>query len=213
LRAGTFFITGTVIPVEANYQPLCVGSRITDLIERKSVSMDFRRGDCVVHPSFGLGTVVKIEEMDFAGNKQRLFYRVNFINSTVWIPVNVPNTRGIRPVTPKRALTRYRRVLKNPPEILEDDFRKRQAELEERARQGSFRTLCELVRDLTARDRFKPLNGFDLNLLRQSRESLQQEWAASSGKTPDEAALEIDTLLQKGLQVSGERMSPGATAA
>jgi RNA polymerase-interacting CarD/CdnL/TRCF family regulator len=162
--------------------------------------MDFNQGDQVVHPSYGLGKVITVEEMNFSGNKPRLFYRVDFINSTVWVPVNVPNPRSLRPVTSRRALSRYRRILKSSATPLDDDFRKRQQQLEERSGVGTFHSLCELVRDLHARDHKKPLNGFDLNLLRQARQSLQQEWAAVCGISEAEASHEVEALLNIGVQ-------------
>jgi RNA polymerase-interacting CarD/CdnL/TRCF family regulator len=161
--------------------------------------MDYKRGDYVVHPNHGLGTVVNIEEMDFAGNKPSLFYRVDFRSTTVWIPVNTDRV-GLRPLTNKRDLTDYQDLLKMPPAYLEDDFRKRQNELEARLEDGKFQGLCEVVRDLSARHQQRALNNFDSAMLKQSREALVQEWAASKGISPSEAAKEIDTLLAKAMQ-------------
>jgi RNA polymerase-interacting CarD/CdnL/TRCF family regulator len=65
-----------------------------------------------------------------------------------------------------------------------------------RLRGGSFQTLCEVVRDLTARGRIKPLNEADSAALRRARAAMLQEWAAAAGVTPAEAAAEVDALLQ-----------------
>ena len=65
--------------------------------------MNINRGDHVVHPRFGVGTVVSIEVRHFSEATPRLFYRVDFNNTTLWIPVPIPETGGaggpIIPVT------------------------------------------------------------------------------------------------------------------
>ncbi|HEY5573778.1 MAG TPA: hypothetical protein VIK64_12235 [Anaerolineales bacterium] len=162
--------------------------------------MNFSCGDDVVHPKFGVGTVVCIEEMVFSGDGPSVFYRVDFGKTTLWIPVKIPKSRGIRPVTHKRDLARYRSVLKSQPVHLNDNFRKRQVELEDRMDAGTFQSLCEVVRDLSARNREKILSNYELTLLRRTREAMDSEWARASNLPLVDAADEIDALLRKGRQ-------------
>jgi RNA polymerase-interacting CarD/CdnL/TRCF family regulator len=158
--------------------------------------MNFSRGDTVVHPSFGVGTVVAIEEMAFAGEGARLFYRVDFGVTTIWVPLELqqPSSR-LRPVTPKADLGRFRTLLNSPPELLDNDFRKRQVELVNRLGLGTFQALCEVVRDLSARNRLKSLGNSESTLLNRTRQALIQEWAAASEKYQADAEGEIDALL------------------
>ena len=135
--------------------------------------MNINRGDHVVHPRFGVGTVVSIEVRHFSEAAPRLFYRVDFDNTTLWIPVPIPETGGLRPVTPKSDLSHYRQLLKSSPVPLDNDFRLRKITLDERLKAGTFQSLCEVVRDL--------LRG-DLGLLQADRVfSLQFD----SGHLPD----------------------------
>jgi CarD family transcriptional regulator len=161
--------------------------------------MEYKRGDYVVHPNHGLGTVITIEEMDFNGTAPCLFYRIDFRSTTVWVPVETEKV-GLRPLTSEHDLSKYREVLRKPPEYLEDDFRKRQTELEARLELGDFKGLCGVVRDLYARNQEKTLNNFDAALLKQSREALIQEWAAATNQAPVEAEKEIDALLEEAVQ-------------
>jgi RNA polymerase-interacting CarD/CdnL/TRCF family regulator len=164
--------------------------------------MNFNRGDHVVHQSFGVGTVVSIEGMNFSGNKPRLFYRVEFLKTTVWVPVGNEPSRGLRPITPKSKLYQFRALLKSSPVILDADFRTRQKELENRINIGTFQSLCEIVRDLSALNWLKPLNYYEKTLLKQSRTSLATEWSETSGLGVSEALDEIDGCLLKGKQQS-----------
>jgi len=162
--------------------------------------MNINRGDHVVHPRFGVGTVVSIEVRHFSEPAPRLFYRVDFNNTTLWIPVPIPETGGLRPVTPKSDLSQYRQLLKSSPVPLDNDFRLRKLTLDERLKAGTFQALCEVVRDLRARHQIKSLSNYESSLYRQVHDALVNEWAASNKSSVEEATREIETLLHKGSQ-------------
>lgn len=160
--------------------------------------MNFNRGDQVVHHSFGVGRVVSIEGRNFTGNRPRLFYRVEFPKTTIWVPVGSPPSRGLRPITPKSQLNHFRDLLTSSPESLSVDVRTRHEELEDRSGEGTFEALCQIVRDLGAWNQKKPLNNFEKALLKRSRASLVEEWSFTSGLAVNETIEEIDSCLQKG---------------
>lgn len=162
--------------------------------------MSYKVGDRVVHPAHGVGSIVGFAERGFDGQAERLYYEISILAGTVWVPVDGPQATRLRPLTARRDLSRYRNLLKSPPESLDQDNRKRQMELSDRLRQGSFKVLCEMVRDLTARARQKPLNQADSTWLRRAREGLCQEWAAAEGITIEQASQEIDALLREAKQ-------------
>ena len=158
--------------------------------------MRFKVGDCVVHPPHGVGRVVRLEVQTFMAAEGQLFYEILTSKSTVWVPVDGNPDGGLRRLTSKHDLGQYRRLLQKAPAALEPDHRKRQVELAARLRGGSFQTLCEVVRDLTARGRLKPLNEADSAALRRARAAMLQEWAASANVSLAEASSEVDGLLQ-----------------
>ncbi|HLF28489.1 MAG TPA: CarD family transcriptional regulator [Anaerolineae bacterium] len=45
--------------------------------------MQFKAGDDVVHPAYGLGSVVRLEERELAEAERRLYYVLNIDQSTV----------------------------------------------------------------------------------------------------------------------------------
>ena len=158
--------------------------------------MRFKVGDSVVHPSHGVGRIVGLEVQKFMAAEGQLFYEITTSKSTVWVPVDAGPGGGLRRLSSKQELAHCRRLLQKSPAVLEPDHRKRQLELAARLRGGSFQTLCEVVRDLTARGRIKSLNEADSAALRRARAAMLQEWAASSGISTAEAAAEVDSLLQ-----------------
>jgi CarD family transcriptional regulator len=159
--------------------------------------MNFNQGDQVIHQKFGVGIIVSIEEMSFSGNIQHLFYHVDFSSTTVWVPVDGQLKGGVRRLTPRNHLNRYRSLLNSSPDALDMDFHKRKIELHKRIDQGSFQGLCEVVRDLYALDKEKPLNTYDKTFYKRTRDALVLEWSATSGLTQSEATTEIESYLHK----------------
>jgi RNA polymerase-interacting CarD/CdnL/TRCF family regulator len=157
--------------------------------------MSFAVGSRVVLPVFGLGHIAGLVAKSFSGAQEQQYYEVTVQQSTVWVLTSTAAGRGMRSVTPKAQLDRYRRVLRSRPAPLTADHRQRQMELANRLKIGLFQDTCEIVRDLSARGWTKPLNETDSSALRKAREGLHQEWAAADGVPVAQAAEEVNALL------------------
>ncbi len=157
--------------------------------------MQLKIGDLVVHPAFGIGHIVNIEEESFFEKEARLYYKVTRLKHTMWILVEAQEATGLRLVTAKSELDQYRDLLKSPPVSLEKNHQQRHLELVSRLRRGSFQGVCEVVRDLTAWSWRKPLGQTDTTTLQKTRDSLYEEWAMAAGVSITEAIKEIDALL------------------
>lgn len=157
--------------------------------------MQFKIDDRVVLPAYGIGEIKDIEERTFSEQGVRLYYKIVLAKHSVWIPVETQEESGLRLVTVKSELDRYRRLLTSPPVALEKNHHRRHLELVRRLKQGSFQIVCEVVRDLTAWSWRKPLGQTDTTLLQKTRRSLYQEWAAAADISTTEAIREIDSLL------------------
>jgi len=157
--------------------------------------MQFKIGDLVVHPTYGISDIVEIEEKMFAGQGTRLYYKFVLPRHTSWIPVEAQEASGLRLVTARSELEDYRTVLKSAAVSLGKNHPRRHLELADRLKQGSFQVMCEVVRDLTASSRQKPLGRSNAMLLQKTRGKLFQEWAASAGVSVAEVTKEINTLL------------------
>jgi RNA polymerase-interacting CarD/CdnL/TRCF family regulator len=93
-------------------------------------------------------------------------------------------------------------LLKSPPVPLNVNHQQRQLELSRRLQEGSFRGVCEVMRDLTAWKLLKPLDQADTTTLQKTRASLYEEWATAAGVSNIEAMREVDTLLLQSRQLS-----------
>jgi CarD family transcriptional regulator len=158
--------------------------------------MQLKIDDLVVHPAFGIGHIIQIEEKKFSEKGTRLYYKVSQFRRTLWIRVEAQEANGLlRRVTAKRDLDQYRGLLKSAPIPLNANLQQRQRELTNPLKQGSLWGMCEVVRDLTAWNWRGPLGPADTITLHKTRDSLYQEWAIAASISPTEARQEIDALL------------------
>jgi len=164
--------------------------------------MQFKVDDLIVHPAYGIGRIVKIEEKQFSEKRPRLYYKVSLSERTVWAPVEGQQNSRFRPVTARRELDQYRNLLKSEPVPLNKNHHQRHRELLSRLKKGSFKEICEIVRDLTAWSWRRPLGPTDTATLQKTRESLYDEWAAAASISRTEAVQEVESLLQSTQQAS-----------
>ncbi len=168
--------------------------------------MGFISGDDVVHPSYGVGNIMRLEDRQLAEVEVRQYYVLAFGKMTVWLPVQAGAASPLRLVTAPRDLDQYRTLLKSRPAALDRDYKKRRLNLNEQLAHGSFQVVCEVVRDLTALGWLRPMNELDSSMLKKVRANLWLEWATSTGQPLPEAITEVNALLQAGEQT----YKPGA---
>ncbi len=160
--------------------------------------MHFIVGDTVVHPTYGIGKVMGIEEIQYHDTVTHPFYKISIDNATIWVQVSDAGEARLRPLTPRHELDLYRQILSSAPNELNEDRYKRYSDYHDRLKSPSFRIWCEIVRDLTARSWLKQLNEYDSSTLRRVTDILTKEWALSAGITDEEAAKEIKFILASG---------------
>jgi CarD family transcriptional regulator len=164
-----------------------------------SLAMLFKIGDWVVHPLHGVGQVVKLDRKDFGSPPGQLYYEIAISQGTLWVMAETPPA-GLRGLTAKADLPRYRALLQSAPVELNKDYHQRRWDLRERLKDGTFQARCEVVRDLTAHGWQKRLSEPDAALLRATRDGLCQEWAEAEAVTVTQATQEVEELLRAAKQ-------------
>lgn len=160
--------------------------------------MQFQVGDPVVHPQYGVGKVVKLEEREFSPGVTRRYYEISIPGgSTVWVPTDDLLASGLRRLARKSEIANCRKIILSPPSPLSDDMRVRQSDLLTRLKRGTIASHCEVVRDLAAHGDHKPVTGTVASLLQVAQKVLCQEWALVEGITQAEATAEVDALLER----------------
>lgn len=161
-------------------------------------NLTFEIGERVVHPQYGVGEIVKLEDREFERGETRRYYEISIPGgSTVWVPVDMSDS-GLRRLARKGDLAQCREILTSKPSSLTEDGRIRQSELVGRLKRGTIAVQCEIVRDLSAFVSHKPAYGTITGFLEMMQSVLCQEWAIVEEISLAEASAEIHLLLGKG---------------
>jgi len=142
--------------------------------------MDFHIGDKVIHSTYGLGEIIRIEEREIHDHPTNC-YVVRTNELTIWIPINDLNQHSLRiPTLPEDFLGLFS-ILTSPGEALPEDRVVRKDQLIANMKNGQLASICQVVRDLTHLKRVKKLNDQEKSILERARNSLLTEWIYSLG--------------------------------
>lgn len=156
--------------------------------------MNFHEGDAVMHWTYGLGQIVRLEERDLSGLKT-LYYAVQIRDLTVWVPADNKLESRLRAPVSISGFKKLLSTFSNPGEVLPEDKQERRARLLELLRAGDTASLCQIIRSLSAQGKVRTLNESDQNILKQAQSAVVGEWGFVLSVTPAQAEFELHRLL------------------
>ncbi len=119
----------------------------------------FQVGQAVVYPTHGVGKVEKIEERKILGNKKLYYFiRLDNIGMVVMIPVEHSSKARLRLVSNSKSIDSVVNVLDSPTENIRLDWKIRYSTNNEKLKEGSLKSISEVVRDLYHRNQIKELS-------------------------------------------------------
>lgn len=163
-------------------------------IEREGRAMMYKIGDTVVHWTYGLGTVVNIEEKQL-GEVVELYYVVAFDDIRIWVLTEKGDRGSIRLPTESMQFDELFKILRMPGDELPDRYNKRKVILQERMHKWTLTDLCHLIRDLSDRSRMHTLSPYDSSVLLQAQRHLLDEWVFTLGNDRSSAMREMQVFL------------------
>jgi RNA polymerase-interacting CarD/CdnL/TRCF family regulator len=113
----------------------------------------FHVGDPVIHPDYGPGKVINIEQVSCLGAEKR-YYEIELFDQAdtrVWVSVPGAKDAGLRPPVPQARLQQMWRALSAHPEPLPTDHKERYAQISPKLHSGDPIQLAEALRDLAWR--------------------------------------------------------------
>lgn len=158
--------------------------------------MAFSVGDKVVHPRYGPGQIVSVEQWEFLDG-ERSYYVIEIPDQalTVRLPVATADEVGMRSALAPSSLPEVLSTLRSEPSQLPDDYKERQEQIDEKVRTGNVMQLAQVVRDLTWHGERAHLTKRDSDLLRQGQDLLAAELALVSGDHFSESTKLILTIM------------------
>lgn len=160
--------------------------------------MMYTVGSKVVHPCYGAGTIVKIQEKDI-GTTMRRYYVIYTVGRPMQLMVAVDNAQsvGLRDVGPETSLRETLSAGSIAPSDgeISPDLRGRQMTMRERLKSGEFNQVVDVVRQLFFLNARRPLGSVDRQLFDQGKDLLAGELALSCDAEVTEAMHEIEGVL------------------
>lgn len=159
--------------------------------------MDYAIGQTIVHPAHGAGKIINVEKIKLDDSPQE-YYVLRFADKqlTVRVPFKRANIVGLRNIMTKTKVKQVLTTLREEPQTLPKDHKKRQKQLESLVFSGYPVKIAEAVRELTWRRRDKKhLAMEDQRLLDHGRRMLIQEVALATKDGSEQAEEIIDVAL------------------
>jgi CarD family transcriptional regulator len=135
-------------------------------------------GDKVVHPGYGPGIIRDVERRQVIGEAKR-YYVIDMQSGggTLMTPVAKADEVGLRPAISPELLEKLLQSLTGTPQVLSEDFKERQTEIEERLKIGDVFTTAEVLRDLAWHGQLHNLTKRDTQLMQRAEELIAGEAA------------------------------------
>lgn len=140
----------------------------------------FRVGDKVMYPFHGVGKVEKIEERSIL-DQNRLYYHVklHYSGMKVMIPVLESEKFRLRKLNSEKALENVLEILKEESQNFKLEWKARYNKNQKKLKDGSIRSLSEVVRDLFLRNQIKELSRGEKELYDNAFQILSEELSYS----------------------------------
>jgi CarD family transcriptional regulator len=162
--------------------------------------MQFSIGDKIIHPRFGAGEIVDEEHRELVdGYNHYCVIRVHRTGATAYVPKDKMTELGVRLVMSQSKLGQVYETLRAVPRKLSNDYKKRQAGVQEKLGTSLPVPIAEAVRDLTWRSKRKRLTQKDETLLNKGRELLAIEIALVTDTQVLDAQETIDAELERAI--------------
>lgn len=152
------------------------------------------KGDWIVHANYGLGQV-QGEDVKVLGGEEKEYYKVQTKAAVYWLPKNRLDADTIREVASQKKFRQAIKVLKEKPNKMHKDYRKRKARIAEVVSSNSVVEFAKLIRDLYWRRRDKSLNDIEKRTLDSLKVRLAREWSVAADIKESDALNRLENTL------------------
>jgi CarD family transcriptional regulator len=157
----------------------------------------FSKGDLVVYPNHGAGTVSGVEEKTILGEERR-YYIVYVPDGGLTLNIPADGHSGLRSCADEEEVAEALEILRGGPEDMPAHWNHRLKHNQEKIRSGEISSVAEVVRDLSAHGGDRGLSTGERNVLAKARRILISEVALGKSLEVDEAEALVDDALRGG---------------
>ena len=157
----------------------------------------FSKGDLVVYPNHGAGTVSGVEEKTILGEERR-YYVVYIADGELTLNIPAAGDSGLRLCAGEEGVAAALAILREGPEEMPDHWNHRLKHNQEKIRSGEISRVAEVVRDLSCYGGEHGLSTGERNLLAKARRILVSEVTLGKNLATEEAEALVDGALGEG---------------
>jgi CarD family transcriptional regulator len=161
--------------------------------------MDFKVGQDIVYPKYGLGKILEIKHKKLPrGRTKGVLIRFPAMHMTVWVPEErLKKTKIRKPVSKYMARKIYGILKKRARFRLGTKAKERAMFYKNKVLSGDPVDLAETVRDLVRLSIKKSLNVREAEIANTAMRTLVRELALATGKSVDKVKEELDDILYR----------------
>ena len=136
----------------------------------------FEKGDKIVYPNHGAGTIVEIKTKEILGEEKKYYImKLPIGDMKVMIPVEKVDEIGLRDVISEEKADDILHLLKGEKSQMSQNWNRRYRANMEKLKTGDIYEVGEVVRDLTLRDEEKGLSTGEKKMLSNAKQILISE--------------------------------------
>ena len=161
-----------------------------------SADIMFKVGDKAVYPAQGVAEVIKIEEKDIAGTRQRFYVlRILDTDRKIMVPVSNATAVGLRQVISELEIREIFDILKERTVAFDNQtWNRRYRGFMEKIKTGSIYDVAEVLRDLYRLKTDKQLSFGERRMLDTARSLIVKEIAIARAQTEEQVKTEIEAI-------------------
>ena len=156
----------------------------------------FKVGDKAVYPAQGVAEVIKIEEKDIGGSRQKFYVlRIMDTDRKIMVPVANAGAVGLRCVINDQEINEIFDILKERTIAFDNQtWNRRYRGFMDKIKTGSIYDVAEVLRDLYRLKTDKQLSFGERRMLDTARTLIVKEIAVARGQTEDQVKTEIEAI-------------------
>ena len=161
-----------------------------------ATDVKFKVGDKAVYPAQGVAEVIRIEEKDIAGSRQKFYVlRILDTDRKIMVPVANAGAVGLREVINEQEIREIFDILRERTiNFDKQTWNRRYRSFRAKIQTGSIYDVAEVMRDLYRLKTDKQLSFGERAMLDMARTLIVKEIAISRGQTEDAVKTEIEQI-------------------
>jgi CarD family transcriptional regulator len=161
-----------------------------------AVDITFKVGDKAVYPAQGVAEVIRIEEKDIAGNRQKFYVlRILDTDRKILVPVANAGAVGLRQVINEQEIREIFDILRERTIAFDNQtWNRRYRGFMDKIKTGSIYDVAEVLRDLYRLKTDKQLSFGERRMLDTARSLIVKEIAIARNHTEDQVKAEIEAI-------------------